>query len=143
MSLERLTPTVHKRWLLILAGGTWMAVSLMLAVFAYTWLRPLPWSRAVPLALGGLLVAGAAYRLGFVTLALKNIRRIRQMSDGACVFAFMQWKSYPIIAIMVTAGVLLRHSAFPKPILAVIYLGMGGSLFLSSLHYYPEAWALF
>ncbi len=143
MSLERLTPTVHKRWLLILAGGTWMAVSLMLAAFAYSWLRPLPWSMAVPLALGGLLIAATAYRLGFVSLALKNIKRIRQMSDGACVFAFMHWKSYPLIAIMVTAGILLRHSAFPKPILAVIYLGMGGSLFLSSLHYYPEAWALF
>jgi hypothetical protein len=143
MSLERLTPTVHKRWLLILAGGTWMAVSFMLAAFAYSWLRPLPWSMAVPLAVGGILIAVTAYRLGFVSLALKNIKRIRQMSDGACLFAFMQWKSYPIIAIMVTGGVLLRHSAFPKPILAVIYLGMGGSLFLSSLHYYPEAWALF
>ncbi len=143
MSLASFKPVANKRWLLLLAGATWMAVSFMLAAFAYSWLRPLPWTSALPLVLGGLLIAVAAYRLGFVSLALQNIRRIHRMSDKACLFAFMQWKSYPLIAVMVTGGALLRHSAFPKPMLAVVYLGMGGCLFLSSLHYYPEAWSLF
>ncbi len=143
MNLVSWKPTANKRWLLVLAGATWMAVSFMLAAFAYSWLRPLPWTGALPLVLTGLVIAVLAYRLGFVALAMKNIRRIQRMSDDPCLFAFMHWKSYPMIAVMVTGGALLRHSAFPKPILAVIYLGMGGCLFLSSLHYYPEAWSLF
>ena len=143
MGLDRMKLVVGKRWLLLLAGVTWMAVSVLLAGFAYSWLRPLPWINALPLALSGLAIAIAAYRLGFVTLALKNIQRIQRMSDRASLFAFLQWKSYLMIAIMASGGAMLRHSAFPKPYLAVIYLGMGGSLFLSSLHYYPRAWPPF
>lgn len=138
MDWNRLNPAVGRRWLLLIAGVTWMGVSVILAAFAYSWLRPLAPAAALPFAVGGAIVGFAAYRLGFVGLALRNIRRIRAMSERACVFAFMQWKSYLIIGVMSTSGALLRHSSFPKPYLAVVYLGMGACLFLSSLHYYPE-----
>ena len=36
---------------------------------------------------------------------------------------------------MITAGFILRHSTLPRPILAVMYLAMGGALTGSSLHY--------
>jgi hypothetical protein len=136
-------PKVARRWLLLLAGIIWMAVGIMLAIFAYTWLRPLPLGAALPFALAGLLIAVGGYRLGFVTLAARNILRIKSLPDRAWVFAFQAGKGYAMITMMAASGALLRHSAFPKPYLAVIYLGMGGCLFLSSLLYYPQAWALF
>ncbi len=39
---------------------------------------------------------------------------------------------------MITGGVLLRHSAIPKPYLAILYAAIGGGLFLSSFVYYGQ-----
>jgi len=50
----------------------------------------------------------------------------------------LAWKSYAIVAVMITGGVLLRHSAIPKPYLAIVYAAMGGGLFLSSFVYYGK-----
>jgi hypothetical protein len=57
--------------------------------------------------------------LGFRKLARKNLARIQQLNDRACLFSFLAWKSYAIVAVMITGGVLLRHSAIPKPYLAI------------------------
>ena len=59
-----------------------------------------------------------------------------------CFFAFQQWHSYPLVAFMIALGVFLRHSALPKPYLAILYTGLGSSLFLSSFHYYKRMMVL-
>jgi hypothetical protein len=45
-----------------------------------------------------------------------------------------------IIAVMISLGLFLRHSSLPKQYLAVIYLAVGGALFLSSFYYYKLLW---
>ena len=52
------------------------------------------------------------------------------------MFSFQAWKSYLLVAFMIALGITLRHSALPRPILAGVYLAIGGALFLSSLRYY-------
>lgn len=43
--------------------------------------------------------------------------------------------------VMISLGIFLRlYSPIPKPLLAVMYIGIGGSLFLASLHYYKHIW---
>ncbi|MBU0510786.1 MAG: hypothetical protein KJ638_03670 [Chloroflexi bacterium] len=37
---------------------------------------------------------------------------------------------------MIAMGITLRHSPIPKHLPAVLYIGIGGGLFLSSLFYY-------
>ena len=37
---------------------------------------------------------------------------------------------------MICLGIILRHSPIPKQWLAVIYLGFGGAMILSSIKYY-------
>jgi hypothetical protein len=38
---------------------------------------------------------------------------------------------------MIALGLYLRvYSPIPKPLLAVLYLGIGGGLFFASLHYF-------
>jgi hypothetical protein len=64
-----------------------------------------------------------------------NLGRILPMEGKKCIFSFMTWKSYIIVAIMVTMGVLLRHSTIPKPYLSILYTGIGLSLMLSSVRY--------
>ena len=63
------------------------------------------------------------WRLAYVTGAAKS-------SD--CVFCTAQQTSDA------DALIVLRGSAIPKPDLAVLYMGIGGGLLLSSLHYYRQ-----
>ncbi len=140
MSLARLKPAVSKHLLLALAGLMWSTVGVMLCRIAYNWLTVIRSSWAIPLGLLGILLALAAYRFGFSGIARKNIDRICLLSDKGCVFAFQAWKSYLIIALMITLGIVLRDSPIPKHYLSVIYTTIGGALFLSSFHYYRRLW---
>lgn len=73
-------------------------------------------------------------------MALKNVRRINAYQrERVCLFAFQRWTSYPLILFMVSLGLYLRiYSPIPKTYLAFLYIGLGGGLFLSSLHYYAR-----
>ena len=133
-----LKPALPRRWLMALAGFMWTGVGLMLCRYAAIWLtRQISWLHA-GLGLLGLVGAAPIYRLGFRTLARQNIARIRGLSERPCIFAFMSWKSYAIVAVMISGGILLRNSAIPKPYLAVLYAAIGGGLFLSSFVYYGQ-----
>lgn len=133
---HRLKPALPRPWLLALAGLMWTAVGVMLGRYAFVWLaNPPSWANAA-LGLVGVAAAVPIYRLGFRQLARKNIERIRQLNDRACLFSFLAWRSYAIVAVMITGGILLRHSAIPKPYLAILYAAIGGGLFLSSFVYH-------
>ena len=127
---------VNKRRLHLPAGITWSGVGGYLIYLAYGWLRPLSIGRALLLAAAGVLLALVIYRFGFSKLAEKNIERISLLKDRVSILAFQSWKSYIIIPVMIGLGIFLRHSSLPKQYLAIMYMGIGGGLFLSSLHYY-------
>lgn len=134
--LERWKPALPRIWLYLLSGLMWSAVGLMLCTLAYGWLIQVEVLNALLLAAAGILLGTAIYRFGFLGLAIKNINRIHLLPEKACLFAFQEWKSYPLIAVMIALGITLRHSPIPKPYLAVLYIGIGLGLFLASLQYY-------
>jgi len=68
-------------------------------------------------------------------IARKNLGRLKAITGRKCIFGFLTWKSYANIALMVTMGVTLRHSAVPKDYLSLVYTAMGGALLLGSSHY--------
>jgi hypothetical protein len=142
--MQSLTPAADKRWLLLLAGLMWSGVGLMLCNLAYGWLKPVEVGEAMWKALAGILLALAIYRFGFSKFADKNIRRIdNYVNDKVCIFAFQEWTSYPLVVVMVSMGIGLRKfSPIPKPWLAIMYIGIGGSLFLASFHYYLNLFKL-
>jgi glycopeptide antibiotics resistance protein len=86
----------------------------------------------------GILLAVAIYAIMFKRFADLNITRIRDLpGDKICIFAFLRWTSYPLVVVMISLGIFLRvYSPIPKPYLAVLYLGIGTSLFIASLRYY-------
>ncbi len=136
--LKKWKPAVSKGWLYGAAGLMWSAVGIFLNSLAYGWLEPLKWTRSLPLVLVGVALAYSIYYFGFSNLADKNIQRIQVIrSEKVCFFAFQQWHSYPLVAFMVSLGIFLRvYSPIPKPYLALMYIGIGGGLFLASFHYY-------
>jgi hypothetical protein len=136
MILARLKPDVPKCWLFAACGVMWSVVGLSMCLAAMNWLRAESLIQGAGLELAGLVVAAAALQWSFSGIARRNIRRLRQLSDKGCFFAFQAWKSYLIIAFMIVLGMALRHSPIPRSALAVVYTGIGGALFLASFHYY-------
>ena len=141
MFFNRIKPAVSKYLLIALAGLMWSTVGVLLCRMAYCWLK-VDWLIAFPFGLFGIILSLAVYRFGFSGIAQKNIDRICLLPERGCIFAFQAWKSYLIIACMITLGIILRHSPIPKHYLAIIYTTIGGALLLSSLHYYRGLWRL-
>jgi hypothetical protein len=86
----------------------------------------------------GLAAAAVISRWGFSRLARKNILRITAINSASpCFFAFQEWQSYLIIVFMMGLGITLRKfTPIPKPLLGILYTGIGGGLFGASITYY-------
>lgn len=126
---------VHKKYLLIISGLMWSGVGIFLDSLAYEWLINYE-NKIIHYALG-LLAGVIIYRFGFGHIAKKNIKRVLEMNKTkVSAFAFQPWYSYLIVVFMMSLGMFLRNSFIPKNYLAILYLGIGTGLFLSSLKYY-------
>lgn len=144
-NLQKFKPGVHKVWLQLLAGIVWFGVGVMLISFAASWLKPVLITTMLLLILAGVLLAAGVYYFGFSKLAKKNIVRINgYKGKRICLFAFQGWTSYPLVVFMIFLGIFLRtNPIFPKPLLAVLYLGIGGGLLSASLHYFATVNRIF
>ncbi len=138
----RFKPHVSVHWLFVLGGLMWSAVGWMLCRRAYSWLVAVHLSWTISLGLIGILAALLTYRFGFARIAARNVTRLCRFPDGACLFAFQSWQGYLMVIFMISLGLLLRNSAFPKHLLAVIYTTIGGALFIASFHYYGRLWRI-
>lgn len=107
----------------------------MLVSIAVGWLLVDAWRHGALLAAAGVAGALVIHHFGFLRVVDKNLGRIAGLDDNPCVFAFQSWKSYALVAVMISAGIALRHSPVPKPILAALYIAIGGALVLSSVRY--------
>jgi hypothetical protein len=136
--IDRIKPAASRNILHASAGLMWTAVGVMLCSFAYRWLSVLPAAWSISISIFSLALAGIVYRFGFSKVAWKNIHRLNGLADNLCIFAFMPWKSYLLVAGMMTFGILLRSSSLPRSLLAVIYITVGAALFLSSFLYYSQ-----
>ncbi len=134
--IKKFDPAVDKKVLIALSGMIWTVVGIMLCNLASTWLMQTPVKSIVLFGLSGLVLALLIHHFGFLKLVDKNIARIMEKEGKVCIFGFQPWKSYLIILIMITMGITLRSSALPKQYLAIIYIGFGGAMLLSSLRYH-------
>jgi hypothetical protein len=136
------TPAAKKVWLHLLAGLMWAAVGIMLCSFAISWLAAHHSWTVILFAAGGLLLAAVIYYFGFSKVASKNVQRIINLPrENVCLFAFQKWSSYPLVLVMISLGIYLRRfSPIPKPDLAILYIGIGASLFASSLKYFSQVY---
>lgn len=135
-SSQKYKPAIPKKYLLFLSGIMWIAVGVMLNSFAYKWLKDYGISHSYIFAGLGFICALAIHHFGFLRVVDKNLGRISNLMDKPCVFSFMSWKSYILVAFMVTLGIVLRHSSIPKQYLSILYIGIGLALILSSIRYF-------
>jgi hypothetical protein len=138
--IKRLKPGVPKVWLHLTAGLMWTGVGIFLISLAVEWIFVpeviSPWHYWLP----GSVLAFLIFQFGFSRLARKNNLRITNLQEERpCLFAFQEWHSYPLILVMIGLGITLRlYTPIPKPLLGILYIGIGGGLGASSLRYYQQ-----
>jgi hypothetical protein len=137
-TLSRFKPAFPRRHLLLLSGLMWSLVGLMLCRLAFRWYLALNITHHWINILAGFLLALPIHFLGFSSIAKVNIVRIQALPEKPCLFSFMAWWNYPLVAFMISLGLVMRHSPIPKSYLGILYVGIGCGLFLSSLLYYKS-----
>ena len=133
--VAKIKPAVNKEILLFLAGFMWFGVGTMLLWLSFLWLKAFQVDGSFLFCTVGIALAMIVHHFGFLKIVDKNLGRILPMEGTRCIFSFMTWKSYIIVAVMIAMGTLLRHSPIPKPYLSILYIGMGLALILSSVRY--------
>ena len=107
---EFLKPTIKTNYLLFVAAFVWATAGGLLMVRGLHTAHPHhdSWHWQLPLV----LVLGSLFYLGiFVKIASKHINRILGIDkQSICVFAFFNTKSYFMMLVMITLGILLRRS---------------------------------
>jgi len=142
MYAVKFKPEVDKKILVLLAGLMWCGVGIMLVTFAISWLNKYEGNGILLYYIGGFIAAMPIHHFGFLKIADKNLNRLLPMTEKKCIFSFMTWRSYIIVLIMVSMGIILRHSAIPKQYLSILYNGIGLALFLSGIRYFRFFFAL-
>ena len=134
-NMKKFKPAVTNTDLLFLAGLVWACVGTMLLLLAFSWLSAASRTSLLLFGGSGVVCALMVPHFGCLKIVDKNLDRILPMDEKQCLFAFIPWKRYLIIAFMITMGAILRHSSIPKPYLAILYTTIGLALILSSVRY--------
>jgi hypothetical protein len=137
MGFESLTPRISKHYLLFIAALVWTFAGGMLEYRGYSYLVAYPHFlviRIVACILGGTLF----FNLLFSKISGKHVARILNLSiERPCVFSFFNWRSYLMMGIMISSGVMLRKTGVISPeYLSLIYITMGIPLLMSSFRFY-------
>jgi hypothetical protein len=134
--IKKFDPAVDKRILIVLSGLIWCVVGIIMCNLAISWLSLAAMQKGIWLGITGIILALMIHHFGFLKLVNKNIDRICSKDGKVCIFGFQPWRSYLIISIMIGMGIALRQSSLPKPYLAIVYIGFGGAMLLSSIRYF-------
>jgi hypothetical protein len=113
----------------------WCGVGIMLIRYAVSWLALCTGREEVFFYSAGFLAAMPIHHFGFLKIADKNLNRLLPLTEKQNPFSFMTPKSYLIVVVMISMGILLRHSQIPKRYLSLLYNGIGLALFLSGIRY--------
>jgi len=135
-SWEEYKPAVNKTILILIAGIVWMLVGLMLSRLAIVWWQSYTGSFLILFIFIGLVLGVVKGYYIFTRVVNTNIQRIAQLNRVNFILAFISVKTYLLIIGMMILGILLRNSIIPKQYLAIIYLGVGLAMIISSYPYF-------
>jgi len=137
MNLINFKPGVSKRVMLFIAAAIWSFAGVKLILIGSS-LFDLG-SSHVALKEGGSIILGIIfYVVMFAKISAKHVKRIYNLpSKRPFVLLFFNLKSYILMSVMMTSGILSRkYQLVPFDYLAIIYLTMGIPLLLSSIRFY-------
>ena len=135
-----LKPTTTRRGLLFMAGIVWAVAG---GILAYRGVGFIDEAALHPVVLFLIGTAGGAFFFAFMfrKISARHVFRILHIThERPCLFSFLSWKSYLMMALMITVGVLLRRTSFiPHEDLGTAYLMMAVPLLTSSFRFFQTA----
>lgn len=135
--IHTLKPGASKRQLLFTAAIAWTFAGGVLLYKGFSLIDSTTTYLGFKIAAS--ITGGALfYWLLFAKLSLKHTNRIVKLTlDRPCMFSFFNFRSYLLMTIMITSGILLRKfGVIPPQYLLMVYITMGIPLFLSSFRFY-------
>ena len=139
--IQKLKPSVSRHNLLFIAGLAWTTAGgiLMWRGLDYEvrhshhiWIK----------ILAGIIIGIPFYVILFAKISRKHIKRIRGLSiPYPCAFSFFNFRSYILMMLMITTGILLRKfDVINREYLFTFYIGMAIPLLTSAVRFY-YSWA--
>ncbi len=135
--INTLKPGVPKRIMLFIAASIWSFAGIKLILIGSTLFNET--KDLLGLKVGGSIICGILfYALMFSKISAKHVKRIYHLhSERPFILYFFNLKSYILMTVMMTSGILSRkYHLVPYDYLAITYLTMGIPLLLSSFRFY-------
>jgi hypothetical protein len=131
-AIDYLKPGVPRRALFFIAAAAWLAAGSMLLYRGGQSLHG-----DLLLFAGGMAAGLLFFRFLFIRIATRHIVRIRSIAHPRpCLFSFLDWRGYGLMAAMISGGIQVRTSGILSlPILGTLYVGMGTPLVLSAIRF--------
>jgi len=130
--LDAYKPAASAQSHLLLAAMMWTGVGAVLLFFGVRWLfdarGPYVFVLLAVAVAAGLLKA----RFVLEHTTRRAIERIRTRGDGRCIGGFLSLRTWAFVAVMMTAGRLLRGGLLPRPVVGFVYVAIGTALLLAS-----------
>ena len=135
--LEKIKPGVKKRTLLLIAGCAWSIAGGILISRSLSHLISVNHHLAMEIGTG-IVFGSLFYLLLFARISKKHINRINLIEiDNPCFFSFFNFRSYLLMAIMISGGITLRLSGLINlEIIYTFFLCMGIPLLVSAWRFF-------
>jgi len=122
-------PGVPRSVHLFAAPFLWTLIGGFLMARGWGWFEP---GRGKLLFLAAILLGTLKSLFILDKVARRSLRRIIRFQDNTCLGAVYSWKTWLLVLLMMTAGIVLRSFTQPGPYIATLYAAVGWSLCLSS-----------
>ncbi|MCX6244997.1 MAG: hypothetical protein NTU98_09865 [Bacteroidetes bacterium] len=134
---ERIKPAVSKRSLLLIAGCAWTIAGGILISRSLIHLIGVNHHLALEIGIG-IIFGILFYILLFARISKKHINRITLIKiDNPCFFSFFNFRSYLMMAIMISGGITLRLSGLINlDYIYTFFLTMGIPLLVSAYRFF-------
>jgi len=135
--LEKIKPGVPRRSLLLIAGCAWSMAGGILIFRSLSHLISVNHHLAMEIGIG-FVFGSLFYILLFARISKKHITRINLIEiDNPCFFSFFNFRSYLLMAIMISGGITLRLSGLVNTeIIYTFFLCMGIPLLVSAWRFF-------
>lgn len=134
---QKFKPRVPKRFLLFEAAALWSFAGGMLLFKGFSTISNLRNGSVIQILIS-LMTGIAFYLFVFTKISIKHVQRILKLkTEYPCLFSFINWKSYLLMILMISSGILLKKSEIiPLDFIGNFYLIMGIPLLFSAVHFY-------
>jgi hypothetical protein len=140
--LQTFKPSIPKRYLLLVAALVWTCAGGMLLLKGTSLFIKFPSFLGLKISIS-IICGGIFYLLLFSKISNKHIKRILNIKiDRPCLFSFFNLRSYILMTIMISSGIMLKKFGIISPeYLSIVDVTMGIPLFLSAFRFYTHGFS--